>query len=84
DLQFGEARGTLVHSGVNSRQAPGLAVGLRRDVEGRLVARLSYDPTQWREETVRAMAGDCTRVLRAMMEDPSRRVSGLAAAPGSW
>jgi hypothetical protein len=84
DLRFGEARGPVVHSGVNSRQEPGLALGLRRDVEGRLNARISYDPTQWREETVRALGADFARALRALMEDPSRRVSELAAAPGSW
>lgn len=83
-LQFGEARGAVVHSGVNSRQEPGIALGLRRDVEGRLGARLSYDPTQWREESIRALAADFARALKALMEDPSRRVSELAAAPGSW
>jgi condensation domain-containing protein len=84
DLRFGEARGAVVHSGVNSRQEPGLALGLRRDVEGRLNARISYDPTQWREDTVRALGADFARALRALLEDPSRRVSELAAAPGSW
>jgi hypothetical protein len=84
DLRFGEARGAVVHSGVNSRQEPGLAVGLRRDVDGRLTARLSYDPTQWREATIRALAADFARALRALMEDPSRRLSELAAPPGSW
>ena len=84
DLRFGEARGAVVHSGVNSRQEPGIAVGLRRDVEGRLSARISYDPTQWREESIRALAAHFTRALQALMEDPSRRVSELAAPFGSW
>jgi len=84
DLQFGAARGTLVHSGSTAGRSRGSRWGLRRDVEGRLWARLSFDPAQWREESVRALAGDYAGRLRKMMEDPARLVSELTAAPGSW